>query len=101
MPENLAAAILLALWLVLILSMAVRFLFRRLAPEKTIWAQVIDKHKIEVFSRTGPRARYTVVFQTEGGKKLSFYVSEFSYGGYRRGETGALKYRGDRIIDFC
>ena len=69
-------------------------------PEKSVWAQVVDKHKIEFFSRTGPRARYTVVFQTDSGKKLSFYVSEFSFGGYRRGETGTLKYRGDRIIDF-
>ena len=30
----------------------------------------------------------------------SFYVSELSYGGYRVGESGTLKYRGDRIIDF-
>ena len=100
MPENLAAAIFLALWLVLILLLAVRFARRRLAPEKTVWAQVEDKHKIEFYSRSGPQARYTVVFRTEDGKKLSFYVSEFSYGGYRRGETGTLKYRGDRIIDF-
>lgn len=100
MPENLAAVLLTVLWLVLILLMAFRFLRQRLAPEKSVWAQVVDKHKIEFFSRTGPRARYTVVFQTDSGKKLSFYVSEFSFGGYRRGETGTLKYRGDRIIDF-
>lgn len=100
MPENLSTAMLLVMWLVLILLLAVRFVRHRLAPEKTVWAQVIDKHKIEVFSRTGPRARYTVVFQTEDGNKLSFYVSEFSYGGYHLHETGSLKYKGDRIIGF-
>lgn len=34
------------------------------------------------------------------GKKRYFYVSEFSYGGYRINETGTLKYRGDRLLSF-
>ena len=34
------------------------------------------------------------------GKKKVFYVSAFSYSGYRQNETGTLRYRGDRIIDF-
>ena len=35
-----------------------------------------------------------------GEKKKSFYVSQFSYGGYRVGEKGTLKHKGDRLIGF-
>ena len=72
----------------------------KFSPVRTIRAKVIDKNKVEFPSKYGKNTKYAIVFQTEGGKKLSFYVSEFSYGGYRRGETGTLKYQGDRIIDF-
>jgi hypothetical protein len=43
--------------------------------------------------------KYAVTFQI-GNKRKSFYVSELSYGGYRKGEKGTLTYRGDRLIDF-
>ena len=77
----------------------VRFLRGRIGPVKTVRARVVDKQKVEFFTRTGNKARCVVVFQIEDQKK-SFYVSEFSYNGYRRNETGTLTYRGDRIIDF-
>lgn len=101
MPENITSIILLTLWLVLMLLLAIKFIRSKCAPVRTVKATVIDKNKVEFFSRSGQRAKYAVVFQTDQGKKLSFYVSEFSYGGYRQGETGTLKYKGDRIIDFC
>ena len=72
------------------------------APVKTVKAVVIDKHKIETVSKysgNGKQERYVVVFSVEG-KKKSFYVSSFSYGGYRLKEKGVLKYRGDTLIDF-
>jgi hypothetical protein len=47
----------------------------------------------------GKRYRYAVVFSAEG-KRFSFYVSEFSFGGYRKGERGMLTYKGNKIIDF-
>ena len=72
----------------------------KFSPVRTIKAKVIDKNKVEFPSKYGKSTKYAVVFQTEGSNKLSFYVSEFSYGGYRRGKTGTLKYQGDRIIDF-
>jgi len=75
----------------------------KLAKVKTVRAQVVDKFKVDKFSKIyGSAARipqYYVVFQI-GNKKKSFRVSEFSYGGYRIGEHGALKHKGDRLLDF-
>ena len=85
-------------WL-LLLVVFVRYLRGRIGPVKTVRARVVDKQKVEFFSRTGNKTRCVVVFQIED-KKKSFYVSEFSYNGYRRNEIGTLTYRGDRIIDF-
>ena len=42
---------------------------------------------------------YLIVFSVDG-KKKSFYVSQFSYGGYRVNEKGVLKYKGDKLIEF-
>ena len=73
------------------------------AKVKTVKAQVVDKFKADKFSKIyGSAARtpqYYVVFQI-GSKKKSFRVSEFSYGGYRIGERGTLKYKGDKLVDF-
>lgn len=91
--------ILLAVMLVPMLLAAIRLIGYRLAPVRTVPAKVIDKNTMDLPSKYGKRTKYAVVFQAEG-KKLSFYVSEFSYGGYRLHETGTLKYKGNRIIDF-
>ncbi len=72
----------------------------KFSPVRTIKAKVVDKNKVDFPSKYGTNTKYAIVFQTDSGKKLSFYVSEFSYGGYHQGETGTLKYQGDRIIDF-
>jgi hypothetical protein len=40
-----------------------------------------------------------VTFSAEG-KRLSFYVSAFSYAGYTINESGMLTYKGDRLIGF-
>lgn len=91
-----------ALWLFVIVKLAVRAIRNRTAPVKTVKATVVDKQKTEHFSKysgTGKGERYVVIFLAEG-KKLSFYVSEFSWRGYRKGENGTLQYRGDKLIDF-
>lgn len=92
----------LALWLAVIVRLAAKAVKNNRAPVKTVKAVVADKHKIETFSKyagNGKRERCVVVFSSEG-KKLSFYVSEYSYPGYRVGETGKLKYKGDTLIEF-
>ena len=73
-------------------------------PVKQAKARVIDKN---IWYTTGEKAKgykkkpnYVIVFDIGKGKKKSFYVSELSYGGYHVGESGTLKYRGDRIIEF-
>ena len=87
-----------ALWI----FVGIKLLLRRLGPVRTVKAKVVDKHKAETFSKysgTGQAVRYVVTFEIKG-KRKGFYVSEFSYGGYRIGESGSLKYQGDRIIEF-
>lgn len=99
---NIVGVLFLVLWLVAFIIIVIRMLRSKFEAVKTVKATVIDKNKIETFSKyagNGKRNKYVIVFEANG-KKLSFYVSEFSYGGYRIKETGILKYRGDRLIDF-
>ena len=86
----------------LCLFAGVKWLIRQYGPVKTVKAKVVDKHKTETFSKyagNGKAIRYVVTFEISG-KRKGFYVSEFSYGGYRKGESGTLKYRGNKIVDF-
>ena len=79
-----------------------KWLIGRYSPARTVKAKVVDKYKAESFSGyagNGKTVRYVIVFEI-AEKRKGFYVSEFSYGGYRKGETGTLKYQGNRIIDF-
>ena len=83
-------------------SVVVRFLRSKYAPVKTVKAVVVNKQVIETFSRhsaTGKAKKHAVTFLANG-KRLSFYVSEFSYKGYRMNESGTLKYKGERIVEF-
>ena len=84
------------------IKVTVRHIRSKHGPVKTVKARVVDKHKTETFSKyrgNGKSERYVVVFEIDG-KQKGFYVSEFSYGGYRKNETGTLKYQGDRVVDF-
>ena len=76
-------------------------LFRkRLAKVKTVKAQLVEKYTYTPVSRSNPNPKaYVLVFETEKGKKLSFNVPEFSYGGYKL-KKGTLKYKGDMILEF-
>ena len=74
----------------------------KIAPVKTVKAEVIDKYKKEVISKNPKIFTSTpcvIVFKTEK-KNLSFLVSEFSCGSYRIKEKGTLKYKGRKIISF-
>ena len=95
-------ALFLVLWLAVMIRLVIKTVRSRYAPVKTVRAVVADKHKIETFSKyagNGKGEMCVVVFSAEG-KKLSFYVSEYSYHGYRVGESGTLKYKGDMLIEF-
>ena len=102
MGENVANWVFMGMIIVIYLLIMIRLIRSRLAPVKKVKATVIDKNRVELFSKysgNGKRYKYAIVFSADG-KKLSFYVSEFSYGGYRKGESGTLTYKGDRLIDF-
>lgn len=106
MPENIASFVIVSLFLGLGVLALVRTLAKlvrnRYASIKTVKAEIIDKHKIEVFSKysgNGKSEKYVIVFSVDG-KKKSFYVSSFSFNGYRVKEKGTLKYKGDRLIEF-
>lgn len=102
MPENPVAYVYFALFALLGLAVGFRFLKNLFAPVTTVKATVVHKQKVDTFSKysgTGKHTKYAVTFSV-GDKKRSFYVSQLSYGGYRIGETGTLKYKGDRLIDF-
>lgn len=74
----------------------------RVAPIKTVKAVVMDQQKVEVFSKysgTGKREKYVIVFSVDS-KEKSFFVSQFSYDGYKLNKKDALKYMGDKLIDF-
>ena len=80
----------------------IRFLLSRFGPVRKVSASVIHKQKVEFDAPKAPNGKHTkyaVTFQIQD-KTKSFYVSELSYNGYRRGEQGILTYRGDRLIDF-
>lgn len=106
MPENISNIVIISLFMgtgaLAMVSIIVRMVRSRCAPVRTAKAVVIDKHTVEFFSKysgKGKHEKYVIVFSVEG-KKRSFYVSQFSYGGYKVNEKGTLKYKGDRIIEF-
>ena len=106
MPENISNIIIISLFVgvgtLAVVSLLVKAVKNRCAPIKTVKAVVIDKNKVETFSKysgNGKSEKYVIVFSV-GGKKKSFYVSQFSYNGYRINEKGTLKYKGDKLIDF-
>ena len=106
MPENISNIIIISLFLgvgaLAVARLLVKAVKNRYAPIKTVQAVVIDKNKVETFSKysgNGKSEKYVIVFSVEG-KKKSFYVSPFSYNGYRINEKGTLKYKGDKLIEF-
>lgn len=79
-----------------------KLIWNRIAPVKTVKAELVDKYKANSPSRY-PKAfkpeKCIVVFKV-GDKKLAFGVSEFSYNNYRVKEKGTLTYKGSNIISF-
>ena len=106
MPENISSILIISLFIgigaLALGRIIVRSIRNRFAPIRAVKAVVIDKNKIESFSKysgNGKSEKYVIVFSIDG-KKKSFYVSQFSYNGYRVNEKGTLKYKGDKLIEF-
>ena len=106
MPENISSIVMFSLFIgvsaLAMGSVLIRTIKNRYAPIKTVKAVVVDKNITETFSKysgNGKIQKYVIVFSING-KKKSFYVSQFSYNGYRMNEKGTLKYKGDTLIEF-
>ncbi len=106
MPDNLVSIVLtsltLGLWLWAMVRLIIKAIKNKYAPIKSVKAEVVDKNIVETFDKyagNGKHEKYVIVFSVDG-KKKSFYVSRFSYGGYRVNEKGTLKYKGDKLIAF-
>ena len=92
-------AILIFVYWILIIR---KIMISRYAPVQTVKAKVVDKYKPDMVSKyhgTFQQERYIVVFDVND-KKLSFDVSEFSYGNYQIDQKGTLKYKGTKMISF-
>ena len=101
MPENISNIVIVSLFMG-VGALALVSVLVKAATIKTVNAVVVDKNKVETFSKysgNGKSEKYVIVFSV-GGKKKSFYVSQFSYNGYRVNEKGTLKYKGDKLIEF-
>ena len=106
MPENVINIVITSIFIgigaLAMGSIIVRTIKNRYAPIKKVKAVIIDKNKIESFSQysgSGQTEKYVIVFSVNG-KKKSFYVSQFSYNGYKVNEKGILKYKGNKLISF-
>ena len=102
LASNVVGIVFISLWIVACIFLVIKFVRNKLAPVKTVKAQVANKRRQEVFSKysgTGKQYKYVVVFSAEG-KTLSFFVSEYSYSGYKVKEKGTLTYKGNRLINF-
>jgi len=100
--SSVIAVVFLGLWVLAIIGMIMRMARNKYGPAKTVRAVIVEKYIEERFSKysgTGKSERYVIVFSAQG-KTLSFYVTEFSYHGYERNESGMLTYKGDQLIDF-
>ena len=92
----------LAVGLIVVASLAIKVGRNIFSPVTVASATVVHKQTVETFSKysgTGIHTKYAVTFSING-KNRSFYVSAFSYKGYRKGDTGTLTYKGDKLISF-
>lgn len=79
-----------------------KIIWNKIAPVKTVKAEIIDKYVSDTVSRypgTFKRERHIIMFSVNG-KKLAFDVSEYSFNNYEIKDKGTLKYKGTRIITF-
>lgn len=90
--------------IVIIVGLLLRIILNKFGNEKEVEAKVLNKQYYQ--SRLARKTEnfrdedsYVVTFLA-GDKKLSFYVSEYSYNGYKVNQKGTLRYKGTMLIDF-
>ena len=90
--------------IIIMVGFLLRIILNKFGNEKEVEAKVINKQYYQ--SRLARKTEnfrdedcYVVTFLA-GDKKLSFYVSECSYNGYKVNQKGSLRYKGTTLIDF-
>ena len=93
-----------ALWLFVIIKLAVRAIRNRTAPVKSVKATVVDKRSsvpVREFNNSRrAAARYYITFRTEDGENIELLVSMADYIAILADAEGYLTYKGGRIVDF-
>ncbi len=89
---------------VIICGFVMKIVKNTLSAQKSVNAMVIEKQSFsqQILSKTqAPRVqqKFVIIFMTES-KKLSFYVSPFTYNSIKEKQSGILTYKGDKLIDF-
>ena len=99
---NIMSYVFLTLGFLIVVSFAIKLGRNIFSPVTVTKATVVHKQTVETFSQysgTGKHTKYAVTFSVNG-KNRSFYVSAFSYNGYRKGDTGTITYKADKLISF-
>ena len=102
--ENIVNIIFCLLGMIIAVGIIVRVCRDKFSTIKEVSLTVIDKQSYEkrvYFISQTPfnQVKYVITFLC-GDKKMYFDVSEFSYNCYEINQTGRLKYKGSKIIDF-
>ena len=89
---------------VIVVGVIIRVFKNTFSIVKEVPATVVDKQKYQerIYRKSQApfdRTRYVITFLCDN-KKLYFDVSELSYSHYYINQTGMLKYKGSKIIDF-
>jgi len=93
---------------IIIFLILIRYLKNLLSPVKTIRAKVIDKKAFMIrtvnipyhVSRNLNRTKFSITFETEGGKTIELLCNNILYDGIFKGEEGYLTYQGEWLKDF-
>lgn len=70
------------------------------APERTLSAALIKKHKYATRHSVSAPVHYYLTFQTTDGETMEFEVPSGTYRAFDEGESGDLTLQGTRFIRF-
>ncbi len=75
----------------------------RFSKVRTVKATVTGKYKLDAARKVYGSSRpvlYRVTFQPIKGRRRSYVVSELTWRSLQEGDSGILKYKGSKFVDF-
>ena len=90
--------------IVIIAGITKKLIDNRFSKEREVAATVVNKQSFDrqIFRKSQAsftKKEYIITFQC-GNNKRHFAVSELSYKNYKVNQSGVLRYKGNRLIDF-